>query len=348
MSEGPIYRAGIVGLGFIGGADAVSGAALGQSLTILDGTHAGCLTRNPRVKLVAGSSRDPGRRERFTERTGVPTYSDWREMLAREQLDLVSVATYAPQHAEVVCAAAREGIRAIYCEKPVAQRLVEADAMLRSCAETGALLVFNHNRRFNPAYRSLRARVAAGELGRLTSCGLRWGTGRLGNVGSHFIDALMLVTGRQVEAVSGTLDLSGKPDCRGSAFRDPGGWGVLRLEGGLMATVDAADYGAGMPELVLYGTDGRALGGPWDIRLELSGGRVETLVGSRPENNSMDRAVAEIVAWLESGAPFSYPVREALRTLETIVGFHVSHDRQGAWVELPLSGALRERQVHCG
>ena len=43
------------------------------------------------------------------------------------------------------------------------------------------------------------------------------------------IDALQMVSGRAVEAVSGTLDLAGRPDCRGEQFRDPGGWGIGRI-----------------------------------------------------------------------------------------------------------------------
>ena len=59
------YRAGIIGLGFIGGGDQVSGDALGQQVGDLDGTHLAALSSHPRVDLVAGSSRDEGRRLRF-------------------------------------------------------------------------------------------------------------------------------------------------------------------------------------------------------------------------------------------------------------------------------------------
>src|SRR5947209_6204209 len=223
------YRASIIGLGFIGGADQISGDALGQQVHGLDGTHLAALSGHPRVELVAGSSRDVGRRQRFAERTGKPTYADWREMIQRERLDLVSVATYAPTHAEITIACAERGIRAIYCEKPIATHLADAERMVAACAKAGALLVINHNRRFNPNYRRLRDLVAAGELGPLTSVSLQWGAGRLGNVGTHLIDATLLLTGRKVRAVSGTLDQTGRPDCRGPAFRDPGGWGMLRL-----------------------------------------------------------------------------------------------------------------------
>ena len=113
------YRAGIVGLGFIGGADQVSGDALGQRVVDLDGTHFDALSNHPRVNIVAGSSRDAGRRERFVQRTEAAVYADWKEMLAKEALDVVSVATYAPVHAEITVACAEQEIRAIYCEKPI-------------------------------------------------------------------------------------------------------------------------------------------------------------------------------------------------------------------------------------
>jgi len=343
-----VYRAGIIGLGFIGGADQVSGDALGQRVADLDGTHLTALSGNARIDVIAGSSRDAGRRQRFEQRTGRPTYVSWQEMIAREKLDLVSVATYAPQHAEMTVACAGAGIRAIYCEKPIATRLADAERMAAACAAADTLLVINHNRRFNPNYRRLRDLVAAGDLGTLTSVSLQWGTGRLGNVGTHLIDAALLLTGRKVEAVSGTLDLTGRPDCRGPAFRDPGGWGLLRLEGGLMVTVDAADEAKVPARIVLNSTRGRAIAGGDDVTLEFWDGRHEHWPSLRQQATSMDRAVAEIVAWLDGDRPFSYPAQEAVHVLETIIAFHASDARHGVWTKLPLAREDRTREVQSG
>lgn len=350
-------RAGIIGLGFIGGGDQVSGDRLGQRVADLDGTHRQALAGNPRVNLVAGSSRDEGRRERFAACTAATTYADWREMLARERLDLVSVATYAPHHAQQVVACAEAGVRAIYCEKPIATRLADAERMIAACRQAGSLLVVNHNRRFNPCYRELAARIAGGELGDLTGVYLQWAFGRLGNVGTHMIDAAMLLTGRRVQAVSATLDLAGRPDCRGAEFHDPGGWAALRLEGGLMALVNAPDYANGPAEVVVSGTLGRAVTGGGSVRIEWWDGRSQTLAPPAGVT-SMDQAVKEIVAWLEGGrleggtppacsAP-SCKVDESLATLEAIVACHASHARQSAWVPLPLKGSDREIEVHSG
>ena len=352
------YRAAIVGLGFIGGADQVSGDALGQRVEDLDGTHVGALRNHDRVDLVAGSSRDDGRRARFHARYGVPVFADWREMFgAAAPLDIVSVATYTPVHAEITQAAVEAGVRAIYCEKPVAATVTEAEGMLSACNEAGALLVINHNLRFHPGYRVLRDRIAAGVLGTLTSASLQWTSGRLGNVGTHMIDAVQMATGLPVTAVSGTLDLSGKSDCRGAAFADPGGWGLLRLgrdlpaaagapRGDLICTVDAADYGTAPMRHRFHGTEGYAICRGRDIEI-VRGDDREYLPDDFP-GSGMDRAVAEIVHWLNGAGPFSYDAGEAVRTLEAIIAFHASHRAGGAWVELPLSGDARDLVLHSG
>jgi len=342
------YRAGIIGLGFIGGADQVSGDAIGQQLKNLDGTHADALQSHDRVKLVAGASRDPGRRERFAQRSGATTYASWEEMLDKEALDIVSVATYTPEHAPLTIACAQRGIRVIWCEKPIASTLAEADAMLQACEQSGSLLVINHNRRFDAVCRRLRDHVAAGGLGELTSVNLQWNAGRLGNVGTHTIDAALMFTGRRVAAVSATLDDAGKPDCRGAAFRDPGGWGFLRLDDGVMVSVDAADYANTPYHMVVNGTDGRATAGKFqsDITLEYWDGRHDVWPGIK--DSAMNQAVREMVQALDGDTPFPCAATESAHTLEVIVACHASSAKHASWVDLPLEDADRDIEVLTG
>lgn len=59
-------------------------------------------------------------------------------------------------------------------------------------------------------------------------------------------------------------------------------------------------------------------------------------------------ALGQRVSDLDGDADFPYDAKEAARTLEAIVGFHISHDRAAAWVDLPLAGADREREVLSG
>ena len=342
------YRAGIIGLGFIGAGDQVSGDALGQRVEDLDGTHASSLAGHPQIELVAGSSRDQGRRDRFAQRTGARTYADWRELLEREELDIVSVATYANVHADPTVACAEAGVRAVLCEKPIAQSVPDAERMVAACADAGALLVINHQRRFTSSFRKARAHLANGGLGELTSINAQWPTGRLGGVGSHVFDAIYHVTGRRIEAVSATLDLAGKPDARGPQFADPGCWGTMRLEGGLMATVDATDYGMAPWDVRVNGAEGRAFVGSDDVRLEYWDGRTEHWTNDDQVGTGMDVAVREMVGWLDGESDFDYDPTETVQVLEAIAAFHASHAKNSAWVVLPLTGADREIVVNSG
>ncbi|MCH2126186.1 MAG: Gfo/Idh/MocA family oxidoreductase [Pirellulaceae bacterium] len=342
------YRGAIIGLGFIGGADQVSGDALGQQVADLDGTHLKAMVNHPRVELVAGSSRDQGRRERFVERTSSSAYASWQEMLEQESLDIVSVATYAPQHAEIVRACAARGVRAIFCEKPIATSLPAAEGMVTACEKSGSLLAVNHNRRFHSSFRKLRDLISAGEIGELTSVALRWPSGRLGNVGTHMFNMICMVTGQSVAAVSATLDLSGRPDCRGADFHDPGGWGLLRLANGLVVTFDAGDYANVSPRAEFNGTLGRAIVAEGNGRLEFPDGRVEALTDPPAGESSMDRAMNEIVDCLDGKTTFADPAINSVHTLEVIVACHASHAVNSSWVVLPLSGADREIVVQSG
>jgi predicted dehydrogenase len=338
-------QAGIVGLGFIGAGDQVSGDRLGQQVRDLDGTHASALAGNPRISLVAGSSREQGRRERFAARTGALVFEDWRDMLARERLDIVSIATYAPQHAEVAIECFRHGVRVVYCEKPIAPCLADAGRMLTAARQAKGLLVIDHNRRFNPNYRRLRDLIAGGGLGKLTSVSLQWGSGRLGNIGTHVFDACRMLTGRSVQAVTALLDLSGRPDCRGTEFHDPGGSALFRMEHGLVATVDATDFGRVPLQIAIQGTLGRAITGRASVALEYWDGRHDQWAAPDPAVSSMDRAVAEMVEWLDEGKPFPYDAAEAVQALEVIVACHASQARHHAWIDLPLTGPDRDLEV---
>src|SRR5690606_26079245 len=90
-----------------------------------------------------------------------------REMLDREQLDLVGVAPRWPDcHREMIVAAAEHGAH-VYCEKPLAPTVADADAILAACARAGVRVAVAHQSRVLPATRQVRTLLAEGAIGRL-------------------------------------------------------------------------------------------------------------------------------------------------------------------------------------
>jgi len=91
------------------------------------------------TRIVALADIVPEYAEAFRERFGGERiYTDYREMLEKEALDVVSVCTWPHLHAEMVVAAAQAGIRAVHCEKPMATTYGDARRMVEACAEREA------------------------------------------------------------------------------------------------------------------------------------------------------------------------------------------------------------------
>ena len=161
MPQSERYRVGLIGCGRIGSEwDAVP--------PVRAQTHAGAFCAHPRCDLVAGANRGQERLEAFGRKWGVSgLYRDYAQMLAREALDIVCIATHPEQHHEQVLAAVEAGAKAIFCEKPMAISLAECDEMIAACRNANTLLVINHSRRWDPTFRKAKDLVDSGAIGRL-------------------------------------------------------------------------------------------------------------------------------------------------------------------------------------
>jgi hypothetical protein len=82
-----------------------------------------------------------------------------------------------------------------------------------------------------------------------------------------------------------------------------------------------------------------------NVIIERMDGRREEWPAPDPARTSMDCAVTEVVDWLEHKQPFPCAPEEAVQTLEAIAAFHVSHSRNAAWTDLPLTGKDRETEL---
>lgn len=253
-----VYTAALIGCGSMGSyyMDELVGL---RTRTILPVGHAEVLKTHPRTALVAGADPDQGRLAAFGHRWEVARlYQDYRTMLAHERPDIVSIASPPELHPEHVLACAEFGVQGVFCEKPLAPTLREADAMLAACAETGMKLAINHTRRGEPYNQRARALIDAGEIGEVRSMVVTW-AGRLFLTGTHAFDLVNYFASDTPTAwlVGHTEDpsatMAAVPTQRGV---DLGGTAYLVYENGIRAFINGRDDQAGGFRIDIYGTTG--------------------------------------------------------------------------------------------
>ncbi|MCL4860011.1 MAG: Gfo/Idh/MocA family oxidoreductase [Caldilineaceae bacterium] len=180
-------------------------------------------------------------------------YLDYREMLDKENLDIVSVCSWDPMHAEMTIAAAARRPRAILCEKPMAVSLGEGEAMIIACQRNNVKLAIGHQRRFYSAWEEARRMVQEGEIGRPIRL---WSATRAGmmNTGTHCIDFQQWVLGNaRAKWVMGAVERQSdhytfghrvEDRCVGIIGYDDDCEGVIENEMNARYEVGATIYGA--------------------------------------------------------------------------------------------------------
>lgn len=121
----------------------------------------------PNVEIVAAADENVDLREKIQAEYRVPrVYDSWQEMLEREQLDLLQIASDNASSADIVEAAAPRGIH-IASEKPMAARLSQADRMLKAATDAGTKLLINWPNAWSPAFWTLDRMVREGAIGQV-------------------------------------------------------------------------------------------------------------------------------------------------------------------------------------
>ncbi len=244
-------------------------------------THVPAFTQIDDVEVVAFASRSMGSAEAAAaEVSGTPAIvtDDWREVVDRDDVDVVDICSPNSLHREQAVAAAKAG-KHVLVEKPIATTVDEADAMIEAASSRGIVLHVAHNVRYLPL--AIAARNAVPRLGKLVGvraafghAGPRgwapdatWffdtklsGGGALIDLGIHALDLVRFVTGLEAEEVTAvTLGPGGSgvsPDSTGTA--EDAAQVAIKFRDGAIGSLHASWVARPAPDfgLTVFGTEG--------------------------------------------------------------------------------------------
>jgi predicted dehydrogenase len=224
----------------------------------------------PRMKVLCGRTR-PAVEKAARQLGWEEAATDWRDVIRRPDIDIVDISTPGDSHAEIAIAAARAG-KTVFCEKPLANSVREAERMLAAAEKARVVHMICHNYRRAPAVMFARHLIASGRLGEVRhfrgtylqdwindpKFPLVWrldrkhaGSGALGDIGAHVVDLARFLVG-EIAEVSGDLrtfiktrPLPDKPRSRGRVTVDDAAAAVVRFANGAMGTIEATRLAPG-------------------------------------------------------------------------------------------------------
>lgn len=240
---------------------------------IVQSTIAPAMVAEASCDLVAATSRDRGRADKFANDFGAEhAYTEYSEMLANPEVEAVFIATPNGLHAAQAIAAASAG-KHVLCDKPLAISVADAHAVVDACASAGVALGVNFHYRQLPWVQDVAGIIAEGRIGEVqivqmeVSSGPRhydnWradrdlaGLGSVHNVGVHALDLLRVVLDSEPVEVAAMFDQPA-----GSRAVEMLGLVLIRFDNG---TLVYSNFNETVPypvnDIRIYGSAGRITG----------------------------------------------------------------------------------------
>lgn len=128
--------------------------------------HTRVYSELPEADLVAIADASEATANTVAGQFGIKAYSDYRTLLEKERPDAVTIAVPTALHHQVALAALQAGAH-VLVEKPIAATLEEGRDLIAKARSANRLLMVGHIVRFNPAIQVLKAKLQAGDLGRI-------------------------------------------------------------------------------------------------------------------------------------------------------------------------------------
>lgn len=196
------YRVGLIGCGR-------RGDRRGGSYGIAE-AHTWGYEAHPDTEIVAAADISADNLAVYCDDHNVAgRYTDYKEMLKNEGLDIVSICTWPQFHASMTIAAAEAGVKGVLCEKPMAVTLAEAERMNEVCKVNNTKLSIDHQRRLGEPFRVAKEIANSGEIGELLKLEMHVAGSNLYDWGTHWIDMMFFyLNDESAEWVMAQTDVS--------------------------------------------------------------------------------------------------------------------------------------------
>jgi predicted dehydrogenase len=283
-------------------------------------------------------------------------------MLEEETLDVVSVCTPSYLHYRHVVDTATSSAApdVIWCEKPIASQVSNANEMVDVCERTDTELVVNHSFRFTDKLQQLEHLINQEEIvGDVRAVSTQFRMELLRN-STHLLDTLVYLLDARAETVAGYI--TGENEVvdgldTNETVDDSGGGGFVVMDDGTFVTIDCTiPRDISSMNFSVIGSEGKLYmnndDGEWRYWSLEDGDHVERplpgIEGSWTWDDDYENAFANAVGHLKSlldgTAENHSPGQDAVRSLEIIVGFYVSHYTSGM-ASIPLDRPLQDIQI---
>lgn len=184
--------------------------------------HCDAIAGIPNLEIAALCTRTESRLAELAKKYDVKdTYTDYRDVLARDDIDAVSIVTMWDQHTDITLAALAAG-KHVFLEKPMASTVADCRKIVAAAKDARGILMIGHICRFNPRYAAAKREIEAGKIGKIVALSSRrnipaaWTPEILNKIGPiigdaiHDTDLMLWFTGaRAVSAYAQTVDVRG-------------------------------------------------------------------------------------------------------------------------------------------
>lgn len=294
----------------------------------------------------------------------IKRYTDYREMIEKEEIELASIATESGIHAEIALYCIEHGVNVII-EKPMAMSIEDADKIIEAAEKYNVKVSACHQNRFNVAIQELRKAVEAGRFGKLShgSIHVRWnrnqgyydqapwrGTweqdgGALMNQCIHGIDLLRWMMGDEIEEIYGAT----RQQFHDYLEAEDVGVAVVKFKNGAVGTIEGTTnvYPKNLEEtLYIFGEKGTVkIGGTstnnidvWDFMDETEEDRKNKGLAEQTSNvygNGHTSLFADVMDAIKNDRKPYVDAVAGRNALEVVLSIYKSQ-RDGQSVQLPL------------